>query len=164
MNLDIVARNVIMLLVALTGSDDAESVDCMLHLWYSAFIAGSHAAILSTRILPLIEEVNKKIACRAKGSTQAKTWTFGARTLRVVLTKEVWAQLPSYLKLPNDLCVDKAQKVMTAVTLAPSRIDYRDRNRLGLSNMRRVCGNRFREDGMLLPFGQSRDCFDTPNP
>ena len=35
---DIVARNVIMLLIVLVVSDPIQAVDCLLHIWYSTLV------------------------------------------------------------------------------------------------------------------------------
>ncbi|TVY65922.1 hypothetical protein Focb16_v011164 [Fusarium oxysporum f. sp. cubense] len=58
---DVVARNVIILLLALTADDRDEAVDCILHIWYSSFIRKSHVDILKQRIRPLIQSVCDKV-------------------------------------------------------------------------------------------------------
>lgn len=163
-DLDIVARNVILLLIALTCEDTAQAVDCMLHVWYSALIRGKHFDILSNHVRPLIQDVNTKIKNKAAGVVLGKTWTFGTRTLRLVLSKEDWSAILSCLEIPDGLSAEKPNDIRTAVTTAPSRIDFRERRMTALPPAHRVCANRFHEDGTLLPFGCSRDDFNTPNP
>ena len=58
---DVVARNIILLLIGLTSGDTEENVDCMLHVWYSAFLSTTYMEILTTRVRPLIEDVVMKI-------------------------------------------------------------------------------------------------------
>lgn len=164
LDFDIVARNVILLLVALVVEGQEEAVSCMLHVWYSASIRTSHLDLLASRIRPLIEDVNAKIAGRAAGKVFGKTWRFEHRSLRLELTKDRWASLLWYFDVPQGLSLVRAQQVRTAVTLADERKDYREQSLISQLPAHRVCTNRFREDGILLPFGHSRDGFDIPNP
>jgi hypothetical protein len=66
-DLDIVARNIIMLLIALTIEEVDEAVDCIIHVWYSALVRQSDIVILQGRIRPLIEDVCKKIKDKTSG-------------------------------------------------------------------------------------------------
>ncbi|KAM0520656.1 hypothetical protein ACHAPE_003053 [Trichoderma viride] len=161
---EIVIRNAILLLISLTVEETKEAVDCMIHIWYSAFIKKSHLDILQGKIRALVAGVVQKIENKPMKSLQAKSWSFGSRTLRLVLTKEIWCKLLERLDVPVNLTVQKAHQIRTAVTLAPSRIDYRERRYMCLLPAHRLGQERYRTDGLLLPFGASRAKFDTPNP
>lgn len=164
LDFDIVARNVIILLVALALNDVARTVDCMLHIWYSAFIKQDHLDILTSTIRPLVEEIVGKIANKSAGAIFGKTWTYGSRSLRVVSSKEQWSMLLSYLETPQGLSLKQAQEARLEITLAKERQDNKDRRMFAQPPAHRVCGERFREEGILLPFGQSRKDFILPNP
>src|SRR4051794_7517691 len=86
MDIDIVARNVIILLTALYF-DPEEAVPIIMHIWYSALIPSAVLLSLQEKILPLIEDVCKKVEQKAQDSLQAKTWTYGAKACRVILQK-----------------------------------------------------------------------------
>jgi hypothetical protein len=159
-----VARNIVLLLIALVVDYEDEAVECMIHIWYSASIRPSDMAILETRIRPLIEDVVRKISNKTSAVSQRKTWTFGQNTCTVEMRKDAWTSLLRYLKNIEDLTVDRAQKIRSRVTLAPEHVDYRDRRMLAFTPARRLCMQRFREDGLLLPFGASRLAFSVPNP
>ena len=161
---DIVARNVIMLLIVLVVSDPIQAVDCLLYIWYSPLVRQSDIHILNGDILPLIEDVNHKAADKPSRKLLGKTWTFGERSLRLVLTKESWHSLLSYFKVPTGLTPQRAQEIRSAVTLADTRIDYRERDLLSQKPANRACATYFREDGILLPIGHSCEEFDTPSP
>jgi hypothetical protein len=161
---DIVARNAVILLVAMVVEDIDKAVDCMIHIWYSALIRSTDLDLLQSSIRPLIKTVCTKIANRAPGALIRKTWTFGSRTVRLVLRQEAWMTLLSYFEVPSGLDLQRAQEVRTAVTMAHERRDYRERRMLAQLAAHRVCANKFREDGILLPFGHTRELFDTPNP
>ncbi|KAF5026431.1 hypothetical protein F66182_1496 [Fusarium sp. NRRL 66182] len=163
-DLDIVVRNVIMLLVALTAEKQDEAIECIIHIWYSAFVRKPHLDMLNQRVRPLIEGVCNKTKDKPANSVLGKTWKFGQRSLRLVLEKSSWDRLLSFLEAPSELTTEKANEIRTAVTLAKSRVDYRDRSFLFLPCSHRVARYRFRQDGLLLPFGASRSEFQHPNP
>ncbi|KAH8593394.1 hypothetical protein B0O99DRAFT_515819 [Bisporella sp. PMI_857] len=160
---DIVARNVILLLVAL-NFNPSEAPRIMLHIWYSAVIPRRIFVLLQNRVLPLFKDVCSKIQGKPPKSLQAKTWNFGARGLRLVLEKSMWDRLPSYLEVPGGLSASEALRIMRLTTLAPGRKDYVERALYIRFPPWRVCNSKFRNDGVLLPSGQSRSEFDTPNP
>ncbi|ESZ89522.1 hypothetical protein SBOR_10092 [Sclerotinia borealis F-4128] len=162
-DLDVVARNAIMLLTALVF-DPVEAADIMLHIWYSAFILESALHKLQEKILPLIEDICRKIRGRSETFLQAKDWTFGTRTLTLILPKASWDLLPSFLKVPDGLTASQAQKVMVETTLSSSRRDHAERILCTRPPAWRVGATKFRTNGILLPFGQSRKDFNTPNP
>lgn len=59
-DLDIVARNLILILIVFKSRDISFAVDCMIHLWYSALITEDHEKFLVEVIKPMIDEVNEK--------------------------------------------------------------------------------------------------------
>jgi hypothetical protein len=163
-DLDTTARNAIMLLIALVVENIDEAVDCIIHVWYSALIRKSDLNILQQRIRPLIESVCEKIKSKAPSDRLGKTWKFGQRSLRLVLEKTSWDGVLFSINIPEGLTVERANQMRTAVTLADSRKDYRDRHLLFQSPSRRIAKNRFWGDGLLLAFGSRRYDFREPNP
>lgn len=160
---DIVARNAILLLTALHFKPET-ATPIMIHLWYSALIPVDMLKLLHDNILPLINDVCTKVKLRQSFSLQAKTWKYGNSSLRLIFEKEKWLRLQKYLNVDERFSAASAQKVRQSVMLAPSRRDYLDRALYTQPPARRVCTMKFREDGILLPFGSSREAFDTPNP
>ncbi|KAJ9663962.1 hypothetical protein H2201_005444 [Coniosporium apollinis] len=161
---DIVARNAILLLMALYFEADSAPLT-MLHLWYSALIPAQILRAIQENIRPLIQDVCAKIAAKRAGSFQAKKWTYGTRSLRLVLKKEEWNRLLSYFEIPDGLSMTQVHAIRTATTLAAERRDYLDRWLYILPPARRVGAMKFRVEGILLPFGSCRRDFDTtPNP
>ncbi|PVH76133.1 hypothetical protein DL98DRAFT_465490 [Cadophora sp. DSE1049] len=160
---DIVVRNAILLLVALIF-DPEVAAPMMLHLWYSALIPAQTLRSLQEKVAPLIQEVYTKIQGKAEDSLQAKTWTYGSSSLRIVLKKSQWRTMLRYFQVPEGLSAEEAQKLRKTTSLAPERIDYLHRGLFILPPASRVGMMKFRSDGILLPFGASRKLFDTPNP
>ncbi|KAL1966678.1 hypothetical protein VTN77DRAFT_3875 [Rasamsonia byssochlamydoides] len=160
---DIVARNVLLILVSFYYEPTEASV-IMIHLWYSAFLPAAILSSLRAKVLPQIQEVCSKIRDKKSDALLAKTWKCGSRSLRLVLQKEQWDQLPAYLDVPAGLSTAQAQRIRRATTLAPQREDYLHRALYTKPPEWRVCIMKFREDGILLPFGACRRDFCTPNP
>lgn len=96
----------------------------------------------------------------------SKTWEFSdGRTLRLVLKQKEWIRLADFLDVPEDLSFEDAAAIRRAVTLAPERFDYRDRWYFkDASPFMRIARQKFREDGILIPFGHPQTAFDKPNP
>ncbi|KFX99826.1 hypothetical protein V490_01644 [Pseudogymnoascus sp. VKM F-3557] len=175
---DVVARNVILLLLALTAQDftnidEAKETDsasdiaeALIHVWYSALIPSRVLSLLEDKVKPLITYVCDRTTDRPPSSVLAKTWTFsGGQSLRLVLKKKDWSQLQRFFDVPDGMTAGDAVQIRTAVTLAPERADYRDRwYYKDASPSMRIAKQRFREDGLLLPFGHPRVAFDVPNP
>ncbi|KAK8103314.1 hypothetical protein PG984_016460 [Apiospora sp. TS-2023a] len=158
-DLDIVARNVIMLMLILVEKNPIVAAQNVVQLWYSAFITPSLMNTLKTDIEPLIRAVCTKVEPRSDTSLLGKTFEFpsGAK-LRVLLKKQSWNSLLHYTKVP-DVTMAKAQEACRAVMLAPSLIDYRDRAYYRADPPTRFGTQKFRERGVLMPLGASCDAF-----
>ena len=163
-DLDVVARNAIMLLIALTVNDAEKATDCMLHVWYSAQLTKSHIELLRSTVRPLFQEMCSKISEKSDSALLAKTWKFGNRSLRVVLTKSSWFSVLRHVSVPAGLTGSKAQHIRMGVTLAEQRVDYLDRHLFLLPPASRMGVVKYRTDGILLPFGHPRSEFAVPNP
>ncbi|SPJ78857.1 uncharacterized protein FTOL_07248 [Fusarium torulosum] len=161
---DIVARNVIMLLIAPSVEDQDEAIDCIIHIWYSAFIRKSDLDIIQQRVRRLIANICKEQKEKPADHRIVTTWEFGRWSLKLDLQKSVWDNLLLFTEIPKGLTTEKANEIRTATALAESRKDYRDRYFLFLSPFRRVAAQHFREDGILQPFGSQRAEFSEPNP
>ncbi|OBT97521.1 hypothetical protein VE01_04562 [Pseudogymnoascus verrucosus] len=140
--------------------------EALIHVWYSASISTSTLSLLQNRVKPLIVELCGKISDKPPNAVLAKTWKFSTgQTLRLVLKKKDWLRLQGFCDIPNGLTPENAAKIRRAVTLAPERADFRDRwYYKDASPSMRIAKQRFREDGLLLPFGNPRGDFDVPNP
>lgn len=169
----IVARSAILLLFCFTALDvssiprdrstDAES---LIHIWYSACLSKDITDQLALRVKPLFTEVCGKLFSKATGELVTWTWNFAHnRSLRLSLTKEQWYQTEALCEAPSSLTQQKASHIRTTTTLDPERRDFRDRWFLrDRTPSIRLSKLKFREDGLLLPFGHDRAAFVCPNP
>ena len=172
---DVMARNAILLLLALTAQDSTavetsttplSNAETLIHVWYSASFPSHVLSQLQDRVKPLITEVCSKIPHKPSNTTLGKTWTFSdGRSLRLVLKQKDWFRLADFLDVPENLSLEDAAVIRRNVTLAPERLDYRDRWHFKeASPFMRIAKQKFQEDGILIPFGHPRRAFDTPNP
>ncbi|SMR61109.1 unnamed protein product [Zymoseptoria tritici ST99CH_1E4] len=181
---EVLARNILTTLVALTTSNEAQSVHCILHVWYSAFITQNDRDIITKNVLPIIAEVANEVKHtygeKETDTILTKTWTFastsGPHDVIIELTHGQWVRLHSFLEqpqvppgVPNEQRKDKCdlqiwQDLRRAFTYSDTRPDARHRRLFGLAPTLRVCMDRFMADGLLLPFGANRDEFVIPNP
>lgn len=159
----VVARNIMMLLTAFLF-DFKVAVPMIIHLWYSAALPHTMIDALHANVLPLIQDVCTKIEDKPDGSIQENVFGFDGNKLRVTLTKKEWLSLADYFKVPDSVTLEKSHEIRCRVTMAPERIDHRDRAMLHWPRALRAVDLRFRQEGILLPFGCSVAAFDTPNP
>ncbi|KAI0850207.1 hypothetical protein F5Y00DRAFT_43671 [Daldinia vernicosa] len=170
---DITAKNAVILLLALSSLEEGYNqtdfeilAETLIHVWYSATITKDTLSELQSRVKPLISDVCERAVDKQPNILIRKTWTFkSGSSLLLVLKKEDWARVMEFFDIPEDLTLEKSRQLRHAITLAPEREDYRDRWYFkDASPSMRVAKQRYREDGLLLPFGHPRIGFDYPNP
>lgn len=118
---DVVARNTILLLLALTIQDSttaeastslSSNAEALIHVWYSASFPSYVMSQLLDRVKPLITEVCSKITHNPTSTTLGKTWKFSdGRTLRHLLKQKDWLRLADSLDLPENLTVEDAAAI-----------------------------------------------------
>ena len=160
-NMNIVARNIVMLLIA-AQLPPPEASELILHIWYSARLTKGMVAAVDKHAREPIANIVSKVKGKANDVIQSKRWTFGTAEISVRLFKPQWTNLLHILDAKHDIA--KTEEERRKVVLAPSRSDYRDRELFNLPGFGRLCSTRFRETGVLAPFGSALDDFDCPNP
>lgn len=160
-NYNVAARNIIMLLVA-TQLPPADAAEVILHFWYSARLTQGMLRIIDKYVKDPVAELVAKLQKKPNDVLLSKRWTYGAVDVVVRLYKQQWTILLQILESKHDVTKTEAERLK--VVLAPSRIDYRDRELYGISGSRRICSTKFRESGVLAPFGTCLDHFDSSNP
>ncbi len=160
---DIVCRNVILLLLAIAVQDDDEAVESMIHVWYSAFIRESDIELLEG-FRPLVERVCTKYEGSDCDHPVGEEWDFEKFTLVPIMKIESWNYLLTFLEAPFGYTPTLAHKARTLATKVQSRADYRERFLYNQPPARRLAYEKFCDDGMVLPFGASREEFCIPNP
>jgi len=163
-DLDIVARNIILLMIA-QQFPIKEAVPAMIHLWYSARLPTTILETIQTKLLPMIEDVCNKVAKKPNNIPLGKTFKLeGGQSLRVVLTKPDWNRFKAYFTLHKGLTPKMAELFRRKAVYDPARRDYHHKGFYTYWPALRVCADKFRQDGILLPYGASRKDFVAWNP
>jgi hypothetical protein len=160
----IVARNIIICVLAASVENAAEASESIIHIWYSAFIRQADLDLLTTHVLPLVQEVCSKIKEKSSASLHSKKWKIKNCSLRLVMSKMAWELLLSCLTVRPGLTLQQAQALRLAVTNGHDHRDDRDRVAVRQSPAHRVSKQKHNEDGLILPFGHSTQAFVIPNP
>ena len=157
----VLARNVILLLISLKVAHE-DAVDLMLHLWYSARLTNRMENLLETKIQPLIAYVVEKIATKSDNVIHAKTWTVNKSSIAVRLYKHQWGLILKLLTSKPPTAITEANR--TFVTLNESRKDHRQRHYYNMTPPMRLCAQKLRATGILLPFSNYAGEFVATNP
>lgn len=161
---DLVARNAILLLICFVEQNPLVAAEYAIHLWYSVFITEPCNNFLQHKLRPMVADVCKKIVQKPSSALLGKIWSFGNSSLRLVLTRDIWFSLLLYFDIPLGMTKEVAQLVRQRVVSAPERIDYLHRKLCLQSPPGRLSMTKFRNEGILLPFSQSRRNFTAVNP
>jgi hypothetical protein len=157
-------RNIIILLAALSTNNIDEATDAAFHLWYSSFITKAHYRILQETVKPRLESVCNEIAEAPDAKSHTEQFTFATKSLvRVTLPKFLWFRLVSFVTVADNLTTEDATLERTEGFVLGHE-DWEARSYMYLDPDRRVGWRRWQLEGILLPFGASRDAFTVPNP
>lgn len=171
---DVVARNAVMILLILASLEDTSSgqasydsvAEALIQVWYSAFLPSSLVTSLKDQVGNLLRDSCTHTTEVAHDGMIRKTWTFSQhRSLSITLPTDRWPLVAEYLEIPAGLTEQSARKIRGAVVMSPERADYRDRWYFkDAKPSMRLAKQRFRYDGLLLPFGHPRTDVNIPNP
>lgn len=142
-------RNIILLLILGTISDEKLAADVALHFWYSAFIPAEYHLRISVALISFLKH-DKPVFPLGPHSTLSSWISPNA--------KEYFLHLTS-----SSISISDAQDEYDRVRTAPSRCDYRDRMYVGLRPSHRVAFLAYRRFGIVLPFGAINAHFNSPN-
>ena len=160
-----VARNVFtVLLVGTTDTNDTleNTLDTLVHLWYSRCLTDVHIHLLRNRLRPIISDVCNKVRNKKPGNFQSKKIPLRGGSIDMTFLPGQWGQLLEILDTTHDYA--KAKKSYKDVSLG--RPDHLDRHLFTIRHdlHRRKSIMRFRESGLTLPFGTDPSDFTCPNP
>ncbi|KAI1807483.1 hypothetical protein F4811DRAFT_574433 [Daldinia bambusicola] len=162
--INIVARNLMFLLIFLVEDNPSFAAEHVLHLWYSALITESCQSLLQDKIRPMIQGVCNNIMHKSSSSLVSETWSFGNVSVQLKLSRDNWLSLLSYFDVPEGLTVEAAQHIRRGTVLAPERVDHRDKALSLKTPPARIGTLKFRTDGILIPFSSACEEFTIPNP
>lgn len=157
----VVCRNIVLLLIAMLLPPVFAS-EVMLHIWYSARLKPYMLLAVREHVAPLIVDVVRKIKRSSKRVLLSKTWTFGSRIVSARLYKDQWTSLLAMISQNHDLVDTEPNRRF--IMFHETRLDTRERYLCSLTPMRRLCSDKTRRYGVLVPFGASLEGFRVPNP
>ena len=157
----IVCRNIILLLIAMLMPPTVAS-DIMLHIWYSARLKPHMLHSIDKHVTPLVVDVISRIKRKSKRVILSKTWTFGSRVLSARLYKDQWNFSLAMISTHHDF--EETEENRRYIMLNKASLDIRESLYCSLPPLRRLCADRMRESGVLLPFDSLLDPFSVPNP
>lgn len=176
-NQPITARNIVLLLLFLYTEDPNEAAEHVIHTWYSALIPQATLDALRGRPMRKIDAA--LIQCfkthgidiaREPDQEELKKMCYGelqcsgGTTLQLTLKLAMWLGIRDFFDPPEGMTAATARSIRRAVTKLPSRQDFRERRMFFMRPADRLCNDRFQDDGILLPFGASRESHTIPNP
>ena len=139
-----------------------DAAELILHMWYSARLTQDMLATIDTYVKQPVSDVVDKIKSKPHDIILSKKWTFGAAEVTVRLYKQQWDNLLRIFAKRHD--VAKTERERQKVVWAPSRVDWRDRALCLLAGAGRMNERKFRDTGILAPFGSCLDHFEVSNP
>ncbi|KAL4752900.1 hypothetical protein BDW72DRAFT_191664 [Aspergillus terricola var. indicus] len=156
-------RNIILMIVAFHFQPEKASI-IMLHLCYSAFLRKDMLESVQSVCIPFIQNLLASGQEGPTGLLLKGTCTHNKATLTAALPRVIWERILLIFTTPSRLSFDEAVALRRSVTLAKHRQDQREGSMFRLPPPWRLAQQKFREDGVLLPFGASRDRYNIPNP
>lgn len=149
----VACRNMVLLLILGTISDEVLAADIALHFWYSAFLPIEYRMRITAQILEYIDGLSK---------SESLSIPLGhLSNLFVGISREaVVTSLTAYFSLSS---VSDIQSEYDRVRNTPSRRDFRDRMYAQLRPAHRVAFQEYRRFGIVLPFGAVNAHFNAPN-
>ena len=162
---DVVIRTVLLLLIA-TLDDCHDPIDIMFHLWYSGRITSKHMETIRTQIAPMCARYSRTPSSefQDKYPLHELTVTLRMGSIRIALPVRLWKKIDVIIHKAHDPQHTEANRK----TVILARGDHFDRclflYHLNKSLSRRSSRVKFRETGVLLPFGASQASFTVTNP
>jgi hypothetical protein len=144
-----------------------------MHIWYSAFVPPNLLAKFQRTVIATLNQY----CCGGLTGMEynddgSRIWRVfdgpylqpGLHPIQIVLDELSSRQLLSRLEIPSDLDLEKAIQIRHARIMHHASRDWRDRALLLRPASWRLCTKKYWEDGVLLPFGASRNAYRAPNP
>ncbi|KAI2641124.1 hypothetical protein GGS21DRAFT_537606 [Xylaria nigripes] len=155
------ARNLILLLMAISSSDPEATAECAVHLWYGPFIPDWCIPAIREDINPYLygdgpEEADDEDDFMSELRTGTyRTWSFHRSSLKALLTHHVWTAAKAILH-PCSPCIGvegayRAREI-AAQELADTNKDLNEKTVLNFPQMWRTAKQQYMAFSQLAPF------------
>ncbi|KAL8784828.1 MAG: hypothetical protein Q9213_003732 [Squamulea squamosa] len=155
------ARTVIFLLIALI-EDSALAAELILHLWYSSRLTPTLMSVLGSKITPEMSRSVEAAEDKNQGDLISQSWSLHSATVSVHLSRTQWYFILKVLQAKHSVAESEPNR--QSITVSKRRSDHRERHYYNLTPSMRLCSHKFRQGGVLLPFGYSDKNFNVVNP
>lgn len=156
----VACRNLTILLVLGSYPDEDAAVDLALHHWFSAFLPSDYHTIASTAARGFMDHVEKRSSSFRMPDTKSTIY------LSIPPDSPIFRKTKEAMEHICGKYIPSREQAAAAhhrVRFAASRMDHRDRIMAQLKPSHRLAFQRFRQTGIVLPFGAQDSRFDTPN-
>lgn len=152
----------ILLLIVFSSLPPAEAAEAAVHLWYSPKLPSSTMAKLRSVFSTKLDKMRQHLRGDNDGLLSTNIQLSDSCSMRCALPRHFWKEL--FHVLDSRISSGTATSMRHIITLAPHRIDYRERHLFTIAPQYRLSKMRYYEDGLVLPFGAERSSFTEPNP
>jgi hypothetical protein len=163
MAIEVVARNIILLLVAMEFEPE-ETVPVMIHSWYSVLMPKSLVEKIAKVLWPLIHCALDKDSNDPEPSIVHKAARNEKVEMHLKLKRKEWKVLSAFIHVPDELTRQHAEEIRRSAVKDPLRVDHADIRYYSVRPSVHEAITQYREDGLLLPYGGPRGAFDSSNP
>jgi len=161
------ARNLITLLLCLIYGN-GEAADFITHFWYSSSLKGEESRPLVKNISSLVKEGRSKPEEESADPdlTRVQVYrTSSCSTVVASLFNEEWREIYDILDFRPSLRHDEAEARRIVATQSSPALDFCRKVMFSSSPpAHHVVDRKYLDTGILLPYGESTDGFDVPNP
>ncbi|KIM26468.1 hypothetical protein M408DRAFT_72721 [Serendipita vermifera MAFF 305830] len=153
----VASRNLLILVTLMGVRDESLAADIALHLWYSAFIPVEYDARIRLATLTTLNTMEST----PKGTFMDWSYDNGVQII-AHLSETASAYYASYIQ-EDQIDANTASDNRLHVLFSPHRIDYYHRCQCKLSPAHRTAMKRYRDWGLVHPFGAANIHFNVPN-
>jgi hypothetical protein len=162
-NENVVIRNLFTLLIAYKAIDEQKAAMAMVHLNYSFALPPNVWGDITRAILPSLEDFYQSVKHKKPDMKVSNSWKFGKQTIRATMARKHWKRAIEILRPKVPMSFDQAAASRKAVVLSVDNKVHRQLKLWNMPSIFRISDIRFRETGILLPFGHPVSEYTQPN-
>ncbi|KAI5778592.1 hypothetical protein EDC01DRAFT_712524 [Geopyxis carbonaria] len=151
-----------LLLIIFASLPPAEAAEAAIHLWYSPSLPATTMSQLRELFAAKLDKMRQHLSGDKDGLLSTSIKLSETCGMRCPLPRHCWREL--FQVLDSRIGSDVATNKRHYITMAPHRLDYRERHVLFIAPQYRLSKLQYYEDGLVLPFGADRSSFTETNP
>jgi hypothetical protein len=156
-------RSLFILLIAFKFEDKERAIEAMVHLSYSFALPADLWEDITSVLLPCVEEFYRSVKHKKPDVKVSNSWKFGSQTIRTTMSRKDWKRIMEILKPSVPMSFDQAAASRQAVVSNPAYKNHRGLKLWNTYPSLRRADIRFRQTGIVLPFGFPVSNYRQPN-